>query len=392
MGLINEFFADQPVSVYQWRSFDDLRAIMDSSDNCHRVFAYSFMTYALEMVKEELEVLCTQCADTDWIIAGGPHPTADPEGCLHFGFHRVFVGESERTLVRFIQDILDGALPQDKTLVRDCEENPVNLDDYPPFDYNTAFWVPIELSRGCSNGCTFCQAHSIHGRKLRFRSLDGLRRPFEAMSKKNRKKLFFITSNILSYAPDGHKARLQSLRELGEMAAIYNLTDLHLGSFPSEVRPEYLDEQALSIFSKYCSNRNIVIGAQTGSERLLESLRRGHTVEDVKRAAVLARAHGFRPLIDIIFGLPGETLADRKETFMFIDWLLKHAGARIHLHYFLSLPGTALWGHEASNIDVASRNRIDRLLRYGRAYGDIWFQEKCSSKIFDWKDQKLISV
>ncbi len=392
MGLINESFADQPVSVYQWRSFDDLTAIMQSGDNCRRVFAYSFMTFALEKVQNELELLSKQCSADDWIIAGGPHPTADPEGCLKLGFHRVFVGEAERTLVQFIQDILDGALPEHQDIVIDTEKNPINLDDYPPFDYKTAFWVPIELSRGCTNGCTFCQAYTIHGRKLRFRSLEGLRRPFEAMSKKNRKKLFFITSNILSYAPDGHETRLQSLIELGEMAGSFGLTDLHLGSFPSEVRPEYLDEQALSIFSKYCSNRNIVVGAQTGSERLLESLRRGHTVDEVKRAAILARVHRFRPFIDIIFGLPGETLADREETFSFINWLLKHTGARIHLHYFLSLPGTALWGHEASKIDVASRNRIDHLLRHGRAYGDIWFQEKCSRSILAWRDQKLISV
>jgi radical SAM superfamily enzyme YgiQ (UPF0313 family) len=125
---------------------------------------------------------------------------------------------------------------------------------------------------------------------------------------------------------------------------------------------------------------------------MLESIQRGHTVDDVKRAAQLARSCGFKPFVDIIFGLPGETLSDRKETVNFIQWLLIYTGSRIHLHHFLPLPGTALWGYEPSTIDVGTRNYIDYLLRHGRAFGDVWRQEECSRQILTWRAQGLITI
>ncbi len=392
MGLLDEYLPAGYVDIHQWRSFSDLKDIIAHSKNERRVFAYSFMTNALETVKNELEILSKKITRGDWIIAGGPHPTADPQGCLKIGFHRVFSGESERTIVRFFRDVIDGYLPDGQDVIYDTEGKPINLDDYTPFDYKRGFFVPIELTRGCTNKCTFCQAHSVHCGILRFRSLEGLRQPFAELQKKNRRKVFFITSNVLSYSPEGVGSRLEALHKLGQMALSYGLTDLHLGSFPSEVRPEYLKEEYLSVFKTYCRNRNIVIGAQTGSDRLLESIQRGHTVYDVKYAAQLARSCGFKPFVDIIFGLPGETLADRKETVDFIQWLLRYTGSRIHLHHFLPLPGTELWGCEPSAIDVGTRNYIDHLLRHGRAFGDIWRQEECSQQILSWRTQGLITI
>lgn len=390
IGLIDEFFTDSRVCAYQWKFFNDLDDHLSSSIGSRRIFAYSFMTPALDVVAQEIALLRQKCAPEDWIIAGGPHATADPVGCRALGFDAVFVGESERTLLSFLKNVIDGAVPGEPQVICDTNPEPIVLDEYPPFAYKRDFVVPIELTRGCANRCVFCQAPYVHGAKLRFRSLDGLTEPFRHLQTRNRRKVFFITSNVLSYGPSEAASRADSLRSLAELAHSFGLADLHLGSFPSEIRPEYLDEGCLRVFRDYCINRIIVIGAQTGSERLLATLRRGHTVADVKQAALMVRNAGFKPYIDIIIGLPDETTDDRRQTMEFITWLMNRTGARIHLHHYIPLPGTSLWPRPPSVIDTFTRNELDRLIKHGRACGDIWLQKKVAALILDWRARGII--
>ena len=82
------------------------------------------------------------------------------------------------------------------------------------------------------------------------------------------------------------------------------------GSFPSEIRPEHMTVEALRLVKRYCANDNLIVGAQSGSERVLEAAKRGHGVEEVRRAVRIGIAEGFRINVDMIFGMPGEEPAD----------------------------------------------------------------------------------
>jgi len=141
-----------------------------------------------------------------------------------------------------------------------------------------------------------------------------------------------------------------------------------LGSFPSEVRPEALTPRAAEIIARYCGNDNLVIGAQSGSERLLQRMARGHTVADVLRAVAITQAAGLRANVDIILGLPGETAEDRRQTLALVETLASR-GARIHSHTFMPLPGAA-WAHEpAGTIDRETERLLGSLALQGRQYG-----------------------
>ncbi len=391
LALLDEKFSCGNIELKVWQNFEDIKDILTGKGI--NVFAYSFMTPLLEQVSIEIEQLLKLISHNDWLIAGGVHPTIDPFGCLKIGFDRVFCSESERTLISFFEKLLDGSEKKnDKQIVMDENENPISLDDYPPFPVNKKIFVPIELSRGCYNACTFCCSPRIYHSTIRFRSAEGLKQPFTEMKKNNRRKLFFVTSNILSYRINGDTEGYESLITLCEQAYSYNLTDIHLGSFPSEIRPEYLDEKFMEIFDKYCINRNIVIGAQSGSKRMLKILKRGHTVQDVKNAAIMCRKYKFVPMVDFIFGLPDETKEDREQTLDLIEWLLKNAGAKIHPHYFISFPGTPLWGIEPQYLDTKTLAYLEKLDKFGKSFGDIKSQEKLSRKIFSWKQKGKILV
>ena len=119
-------------------------------------------------------------------------------------------------------------------------------------------------------------------------------------------------------------------------------SNIYFGTFPSEVRPEFICREALEIVGDYCRNTKLHFGAQSGSDRILEQLQRGHSVSDVVSAVELCHEHGITPVVDFILGLPFETEEDQLKSLDLIRWISKYG--HIHVHQFLPLPGTALSG------------------------------------------------
>ncbi len=113
------------------------------------------------------------------------------------------------------------------------------------------------------------------------------------------------------------------------------------GSFPSEVRPNSVSRAGIELIKQYCANDNVVIGAQSGSPRMLQAIHRGHTIEDVYSAAEIIVACGLKCIVDFIFGLPGEMAEDRELTLAAIR-RLTGIGATINSHFFIPLPSTPL--------------------------------------------------
>lgn len=80
--------------------------------------------------------------------------------------------------------------------------------------------------------------------------------------------------------------------------------------FTLEANPEDVDESLCALLRKAGVNR-VSLGAQSSSDRLLESLGRKHSYEDVKKAVALLRKAGFSNVsLDFIYGFSGQTLED----------------------------------------------------------------------------------
>jgi len=187
-----------------------------------------------------------------------------------------------------------------------------------------------------------------------------------------------ITPNAFSYgSPDGKKpapARIEELlagvkKILGPQGRIY------FGSFPSEVRPEHVTKDTVALVRKYAVNDNLVIGVQSGSQRILDLCHRGHTVADAYRAVALTLRAGFKAYVDIIFGLPEETLEDAQLTIKLINDFAE-MGARIHAHYFMPLPQTPFAGVRAGGMNPEMKKMINRLIPKGVVFGEWEKQEK----------------
>ncbi len=72
-------------------------------------------------------------------------------------------------------------------------------------------------------------------------------------------------------------------------------------------RPDYIDEQGLHLLKKY-GVTTIELGAQSMDNDVLQQSARGHTAEDVENASRMIIAAGFRLGLQMMVGLPGDTL------------------------------------------------------------------------------------
>jgi B12-binding domain/radical SAM domain protein len=206
----------------------------------------------------------------------------------------------------------------------------INLNDWNPLSVSYNKLGPLELTRGCIYRCKFCQTPGIFGNKVRHRSPDNIFRAVEWMKRKNYNDVRFITPNAFGYyslLPG--KANVEKLVCLLDgIKRINKSSRIFFGTFPSEIRPDYVTCESLHVIKKYATNRNIVIGAQTGSNRMLARIRRGHTAEDIYKAVYLTASAGLKPYVDIILGLPDEEADD------VIDSMKCHYGCQNTSAYF----------------------------------------------------------
>lgn len=188
----------------------------------------------------------------------------------------------------------------------------------------------------------------------------------------------FVSPNILSYGSrDGFAPNLNQLEKmLKSVRATKGVKRIFAGSFPSEIRPEQLNEKALEIIKKYCDNDNLILGAQSGSDSMLKKCHRLHGVANVRKAIQLTLKAGLKANVDFIFGMPGETKKEERETIEFMKKLAKMENVRIHGHTFLPLPGTPWKNEKPGKISSQMRVFLKNLRNAGKEYGDWEEQER----------------
>lgn len=350
-------------------------------ENCAVVVAWSFYSASFPAAAEELRWLKPRLPPGALCIAGGVHATAEPLETLQAGFDLAAVGEGERSLLELLDRCARGEDPRAargtahldaQGRVRSAPRpEPVVLDDFPPFAVAHRRFGAIEITRGCIYACRFCQTPFMSKARFRHRSIAGIREAVDAIRRMGfRRDARFISPTALSYgSPDESvdlaavEALLQASREaIGPGGRVY------FGTFPSELRPEHVTPEALALLRRYCDNRGVIIGGQSGADAVLQRSRRGHGAEEIRRAARIAVECGFVPDVDFILGLPGEGPEEIRQTLALMRELVD-AGARVHGHTFLPLPGTPFRDAAPGAVDAETTRELDRLASQGKLYG-----------------------
>ncbi|ACB40130.1 TIGR04013 family B12-binding domain/radical SAM domain-containing protein [Pyrobaculum neutrophilum] len=281
------------------------------------------------------------------VVAGGPHAVGDPLTLLKLGVKYVVVGDGEAALPAIVEREAEGGEEPPPNTITAVDGRPragrrvyVELV-HRTYSRSLEVYPPIEIMRSCVYRCAFCQTWA-QGR-VRFRPLENVVELAKAYVAAGHRAIRFIAPVGFLYgspdgrtpSPDALAALLKAVREVGGVP--------HLGTFPSETRPETVTRDVLKAVKPYVANRRISFGLQTASDKLLKLTKRDHDVAAVEEAVKTAVSMGFKPVVDVIGGLPGEEEDDVVKTVREMEKLVA-MGANIRMHYYIPLPGTPLWG------------------------------------------------
>jgi histone acetyltransferase (RNA polymerase elongator complex component) len=109
-------------------------------------------------------------------------------------------------------------------------------------------------------------------------------------------------------------------------------------SFRLSARPDPVNENAVRLFKKH-NVRTIELGIPTFNERILRILQRGHTSKGAVDTYYALRKEGFEIGIQVMVGLPGETIRDVEQT---VSHILALAPSFIRVYPLVVIEDTPL--------------------------------------------------
>jgi radical SAM superfamily enzyme YgiQ (UPF0313 family) len=343
----------------------------------HGLLLHSVNTPDAASWAAELSICRRTGPDAFIAVAGGPHPSGDPEGTFRLGYDVVFQGRAEKSFPRFVRSLIEGGELKKDLVVR--EEPDKDWWETLYISDLEGFFPVLELQRGCINRCAFCQAGRIDFKSrarpsaTTFRSLRTVSEYLKMRRKRGFDRVFFLTPSAFEYKPDADSTALDGMTALLDLSRDSGMRFVEYGIFPSEVRPSKKTGPFFDVLHRLASNRRVVIGAQSFSPRMLKRCSRGHGVDDIDRTIEEAAGHGFRPYVDVMFGLPGETVQDRRLTLDAMEEHFHAWGAFMQLHHYLPLAGTPWYHLDPEPLDGITVRRIERMEKAGMTRG--WWRK-----------------
>ena len=175
----------------------------------------------------------------------------------------------------------------------------------------------VSIMEGCSKYCSFCVVPYTRGEEVS-RSVASVLEEVNSLAARGVKEMHLLGQNVNSYLGeiDGDTADLAELiYYVAEVPGVERIrfTTSHPMDFSDNLVQAYADIPALV--------DHLHLPVQSGSDRILEAMKRGHTADEYRER--IAKLREVRPNIslssDFIVGFPGETEAEFEETMALID-------------------------------------------------------------------------
>ena len=220
-----------------------------------------------------------------------------------------------QTLHRLPQ-LFDQALKQKKSQI-DISFPEIEKFDHMPeprIDGATAY---VSIMEGCSKYCTFCVVPYTRGEEFS-RPFDDVLAEIVDLAERGVKEVTLLGQNVNAYQGEMHDGEMADLALLIHyVAAIDSIERIRYStSHPLEMNDSLI--QCYAEVPKLVSHLHLPI--QTGSNAVLQSMKRRHTTDDYRE--IVKKVRALRPDIsmssDFIIGYPGETEQDFIDTMDFI--------------------------------------------------------------------------
>jgi len=194
--------------------------------------------------------------------------------------------------------------------------------------HNGYFSMNMGTTRGCPFKCNWC-AKPIYGNRYNSRSPQNVVKELKMLKVLFGFEHIWFCDDIFGLKPGW----------VHEFANLVTKEELHF-KFKMQGRVDLLlqENNIKDLARAGCDN--IWMGAESGSQKILDAMDKGTTIEQIKEATLLLKKCGIKPSFFIQFGYPGETKQDIEKTIRMINSLLPH---EIGISVSYPLPGTAFF-------------------------------------------------
>ncbi|MEO5378863.1 MAG: cobalamin-dependent protein [Magnetococcus sp. DMHC-6] len=314
-----------------------------------RVVGISSVTLTVSRTQHLIRLVKKLAPDVT-VIVGGIHATVQPDDFLQLPELDILVrGEGELTLREIMETLLSEKKDLSQILgisyrqgdkICHTPDRPLlkDLDELPPMPYHlfakhknkySNFGI-VFGSRGCPYPCTFCSARSISGLKYRFHSAQRIVDECKTLIDVYGQTLIQLADDNIAV----HKRHFKEVCEGLIQEGLHKRAAFHGSLRGDDARDDVLEMAHQANFTI------IYFGLETGSERLMQVIRKQETVAEVIDAIHRTVQHGIAVGTTIIFGLPSETRADRKACIRMVQNL---PIASVRYNTLAPYPGTAIF-------------------------------------------------
>jgi anaerobic magnesium-protoporphyrin IX monomethyl ester cyclase len=313
---------------------------------------------AFEMIKLAKQQGCT-------VIVSSSDSTDHYHEYLEKGADFILIGEGEVTLLELLN-----ATTQDKdefvsipglafqqngspvktpprNVLRDLDSLPFPAWDIIDLEPYRKMWMAssgffsmnMGTTRGCPFKCNWC-AKPIYGNRYNSRSARNVVEELKMLKERYQFDHIWFCDDIFGLKPGW----------VDEFANLINQEKLRF-RFKIQSRADLLvQENYIEALAKAGCD-NAWMGAESGSQRILDAMDKGTTVEQIYEATRMLKKHGIRPSFFIQFGYPGEAKDDIEKTIRLINELLP---SEIGISVSYPLPGTKFFERVKSQLSEKS--------------------------------------
>ncbi len=309
---------------------------------------------AFEMIRYAKKLSCT-------VIISSSDATDQFERYIDVGADFIIIGEPEATLVKLVKAMeqdekdlstIDGiAFDQHGNIIKTRKASVLRELDTIPFPawhlidiapYKNMwmkssgyFSMNMATTRGCPFKCNWC-AKPIYGNRYNSRSPENVVAELMLLKAKFNFDHIWFCDDIFGLKPGWVNEFANKLQE-------NNLTI----KFKIQARADLLaDKFEIDALSR-AGCETVWMGAESGSQKILDAMDKGTTIQQIETATKLMREHNIKPCFFIQFGYPGETKADIDLTIKMINTLLPD---ELGISVSYPLPGTLFYENVKSEL------------------------------------------
>ena len=253
------------------------------------------------------------------IIVGGPHASLAPkhtfDSCPSIDF--IVRGEGEVVINDLIEQILNNQFDQNLAGVCRRKENEIYIDseilqvkDFTELPFPKLinmpihnYWCPDAISkpmitmmttRGCPYRCEFCSSPAVMGKKIRGWSVQQVVDELKFLNIELGVKEISFVDDVFTIN------RTRTIELCNEIIK----QELKITWF-CNARADHIDDEMAKVM-KLAGCHQCYLGFESGSQAILNNIKKGTTVEKLEKGAEILKKNGINRSIGFVFGLPGE--------------------------------------------------------------------------------------